>query len=259
MPLMPRWTWIFPAILIAAVAVSVIRRAPETAGEQLLASMDAHHLPTREALLLLDYTPDRDVLAAARVAPVERGAGPAPGLGVEPTAVADQHWIRVLDATLFWPREKSVRAALPNAAGCLQDIVDTPTLSAASDHLQKLSDEQLFLAWIHADRGVLSELHDATDAAQQAILLESVQNRGPVLTFPVADNHVYLLPDENTADATWCILAAFKNDGSLRWCAVFRLDAFPPPAHVRTIAVLLAEEALAPPATAPATPQLLHY
>ena len=256
---MPRWAWIFPLILIAAVAVSLLRRAPATAGEQLLTAMETHHFPTREALLLLDYSPDRDLLAAARVAPVERGAGPAPGLGIEPTASADQHWIRVLDATLFWPRPKELRAALPEAISRMRDLLDAPALSAAVRQLQNLTDEQLFLAWIHADRGVLSELSDATDAAQQALLLESGQNRGPVLTFPVGDEHVYLLPDENTADATWCDLAVFKNDGSLEWCAVLRLDAFPPPQHVRTMAVLLAEAALTPPATAPATPQLMRY
>jgi hypothetical protein len=254
-----RWQWIFPAILIVTVVISLAKRRPPTVGEQLLASMDAHRLPTREALLLLDYSPDRNLLAAARVSPVQRGAGAAPGLGIEPTAVADQHWIRELDATLFWPRAKDIRAALPGAVGSLRDIVDAPALSAGAERLQKLSDEQLFLAWIHADRGVLSELNDATDAAQQAILLEPIQNHGPVLTFPVADDHVYLLPDENTADATWCTLAAFKNDGSLQWCAVLRLDGFPPPEHVRTMAVLLTEEALTPPTAAPATPQLLHY
>ncbi len=256
---MPRWAWIFPLILIAAVAVSLLRRPPATAGEQLLAAMETHHLPTREAILLLDYSPDPDLLTAARIAPVEHGAGPAPGLGVEPTAVADQHWIRILDATLFWPREKNIRTALPNALSQLHDLLDAPTLSTAAARLQNLADEQLFLAWIHADRGVIAETNAPTDAAQQAILLETAQSPGPVLTFPVADHNVYLLPDENTADATWCDLVVFKKDGSLEWCAVLRLDAFPPPQHVRTMAVLLAEESLAPPATAPAIPQLLHY
>ena len=254
-----RWGWIIPVILLAAVGISLLRRAPETAGEKLLAAVNAHHLPTREALLLLDYSPDRDLLASERTYPVQQGAGPAPGLGVEPAATVDQHWLRIHDATLFWPREKNIRAALPNALAQLHDLIDAITLSTAADHLQKLTDEQLFLAWIHADRGVIAELNDPTAAAEQALLLAAAQSPGPILTFPIADHHVYLLPDEKLADAVWCDLVLFDPDGTLTWCAVLRIDGSPAPQHVRTMAVLLTEEALKPPATTPAIPHLTHF
>ncbi|MGN6368811.1 MAG: hypothetical protein ACTHN5_11165 [Phycisphaerae bacterium] len=256
---MRRWAWIFAALLLAAAAVSLLRRARPTAGEELLAAIDGHNLPTREALLLLDYTPDPELLAAARSHPVERGEGPAPGLGLEPYATVDQHWIRSQDTALFYPRPNALRAALPTAVNTLHDLIDPTTLAAAADQLQKLPDEQLFLDWIHADRGVIAELNDPTDAARQALLLQTIQNPGPILTFPIRDHHVYLFPNDKTPNATWCTLAIFNSRGGMQLSATLRLDDAPPPQHVRTMAVLLAEEVLQPPATKPAIPQLLHF
>jgi hypothetical protein len=225
----------------------------------MLTAMNAHQITTREALLLLDYSPDRDLLNTERTFPVEQGTGPAPGLGFEPASTADQHWLRIHDATLFWPRWKGIRASLPGGLAQLRDVIDPAVLSAAAARLQQLSDEQLFLAWIHADRGVIAELNDPTVAAEQALLLATAQGVGPILTFPIADHHVYLLPDHKSA-AAWCDPIVFDTEGRLTWCGTFRIDDSPAPEHVRTMAVLLTEEALKPPTTTPASmPQLLHF
>ncbi|HUO09137.1 MAG TPA: hypothetical protein VM008_12595 [Phycisphaerae bacterium] len=257
---MSRWAWIIPTILIVAVMISLARRTPPTFGERLLSDLESHHLPTREALLLIDYSPDRELLNAARINGLSQGLGAAPGLGLQPAVVANQHWIRCEDATLYYPTTETLRASLPAAAERLQQIADDQlAITAALDQLQKRSDEKLFLDWLHADRGVLAELNNPTAAAAQALLLLARQNPGPVLAFTIGTNHVYLLPDAPTPDATWCTLAAFDQNEKQLWTATLRLDNVPPPEHVRAMAVFLAQEALKSPATDPTLPEFLHY
>jgi hypothetical protein len=91
------------------------------------------------------------------------------------------------------------------------------------------------------------------------LLLVVEQNSGPVLMFSAGGDHVYILPEERTSDAAWCRLSVFDSAGKQMWVGLLRVDGTPTTEHVRTVAVVLAQEALAPPATAPAFPSFMHF
>jgi len=260
-----RWSWLFAAIVIAAVVVSFVKQRPPTVGEKVLAAMKANHLPTREALLLIDYTPDPQLLASARIGRFSRGIGAAPGYGVQPTVTADQQWVQGEDAMLFWHSGDSsaLRASIADAcrqlATALADVETAASFDAAVADLNHLTDEALFLAWLDADRGVLAEIDDHPAALQQAILLLTWQTPGPVLAFNSGDNHIYVLPEEATHAAAWCRLEAYDHAGKQLWTGELRVDGSPSTEHVRTVAVIMAEEALKPPPTTQPMPSFMRF
>jgi hypothetical protein len=260
-----RWSWLFAAIVIAAVVVSLMKQRPPTVGEKVLALMNANHLPTREALLLIDYAPDPQLLASARIGHFSRGVGPASGYGFQPTVTADQQWVQGQDSLLFWRAGDSntLRASIGDArrqlAPALADVETTASFDAAVADLNRLTDEALFLAWLDADHGVLAEIDDYPAALQQAILLLTRQTPGPVLAFNSGDNHVYVIPEEAAHGAAWCRLEAYDHGGKQLWTGELRVDGSPSTEHVRTMAVVMVEEALKPAPTTQPMPSFMRF
>jgi hypothetical protein len=217
-------------------------------------------------LALDDYTRDSVELQSALPNPPQRGAGDLPGLGSPPRlAPSNQQWARCPAGDFIWrtparadqplrqaiaptsPAHNAVAHAL-TAAGYLGDIAELALRNATSD-LDRLSDEELFLAWLTADRAVLAQSEDLARAAREGLLLLARDTPGPAIVFTVGKQNVYLLPiADNSAGSppsdrtsTWLALESYQA-GMLQWIGTVRLEGAPFPARARLLAARLAQE-----------------
>jgi len=249
------WTWTFVAAVVGLILLSLWRGKPTTAGGELLNTIERQNGPRPTALLLLDYVPDAAGLSAARALNVDRGAGALPGWGMEP--LAGQHWVRGKAVELVWrpmaalkkgeqelqqeiagPAKTHLAQAL-GEMGYFQDGVQT-VLSRAQAELDALSDEELFLAWVRADRAVMEESDDLARATREGLLLLARKNGGPVVMFSVGDMHVYMLPLEENAGVRVQLEGYEK--GRMQWTGILRMDGRPSAQEVREMAVRVAQE-----------------
>lgn len=243
-------------VLLAAVLFSLVRARPVVVGEGFLAVLDGSHTRMRGAILLVDYSPDEVGVERAAGQITERGDGAADDYGVHGPSDASQHWVKTADATFSWRRlvggmglRGAIREAVPRlslaiAHGALDDGETDRAVKSALVAIDGMSDEALFLAWVNADRGVLAQMAGRREAVRESLLLLAMSDPGPILTFNVNGHPVYIVPEESTKEVAWCRLESFDAGGGLMWEGVLRVAGRPKAERVRTVAVMMAAEAL---------------
>jgi hypothetical protein len=119
-------------------------------------------------------------------------------------------------------------------------------LADASADLLRMSDEELFLAWLRADRAMMGQQEQISRGVREGLLLCARENRGPAVVFLSGEERVYLLPldgkPEPTPGATWVQMEAYK-DGRLQWTGLLRMAGAMEPERLRLIAARMAQEA----------------
>jgi hypothetical protein len=123
--------------------------------------------------------------------------------------------------------------------GGVEEVVEK-----AVSELEAMSDEELLLAWLRADRGVMAETDDVERAVREGLLLMARDGKGPVLVFERNGGlRVYLFPlVQREQDAVWVQMEGYR-DGDLVWTGVLRMEGEVEPEKVREMAVRMAEEA----------------
>jgi hypothetical protein len=105
-----------------------------------------------------------------------------------------------------------------------------------------MEDEELLLAWLRADRGVMAETDDVVRAVREGLLLMAREGDGPVIVFERKGQRVYLFPSaRQTERSVWVDMESYR-EGELVWTGVLRMDGEVEPRQVRQMAVRMAEE-----------------
>jgi hypothetical protein len=123
--------------------------------------------------------------------------------------------------------------------GGVEEVVEK-----AVSELEAMSDEELLLAWLRADRGVMAETDDVERAVREGLLLMARDGEGPVLVFERKGGlRVYVFPEvHREQDAVWVQMEGYRG-GDLVWRGVLRMEGEVEPEKVREMAVRMAEEA----------------
>src|ERR1035437_173034 len=224
--------WTLAAVIAGAVVLSFFGKQPRPVGDELRAAMETKQPRLRGALILVGAVPGE--LEATGPETFQRGGGALPGIGVAAPA-ADQRWVRWKGGEFSWrtsakpplreaiavgsESRKGMARAL-SVAGYYGDVAELAMRTAKSD-LDKMGDEEMFLAWLGADSGTLEQCETLARATREGLLLVARQNPGPVVSFASGKENLYLLPADNgeSGASTWVTMEAYEG-GKLRWIGV---------------------------------------